>query len=188
MVSITPSNIRWMTCILTYLSLQACSIVPSPTPSPVLERQSHRHDQTPTHTHSHITPQPINESDLSSPDSSQQSRKTRLKKVHPAIAKLLKQALGQQQQGDLEKSAATIERALRIRPNEPLAWNRLAFVRFQQEQWQQAEHLALKSNSLAANKHRLKVRNWRIIADARKHQGNAIGARAAQRQIRQLTR
>ena len=91
--------------------------------------------------------------------------------VHPAIARLLKQALEQQRKGDLSKSSALVERAVRIQPQDPLAWNRLAFIRLQQSNWVQAEQLALKSNSFSEGQSSLQLRNWRIITEARKRQG-----------------
>ena len=171
-------------CVLV-LMLSACSVKPSQHPAPE-KSKAPAPEQTQRSTQAQI--QAITRERMRDIRQAQPSKAvSRAKPIHPAITKLLKQALGQQQQGALEKSAATLERALRIQPNEPLAWNRLAFVRLQQNQWRQAEQLALKSNSLTAQDS-LMMRNWRIIADARKHQGNAIGAKAARRQAKQLKR
>jgi tetratricopeptide (TPR) repeat protein len=83
------------------------------------------------------------------------------------IISLLDKAMVFHQQGKLQKSAALVERALRIKPEDPLAWNRLAFIRFEQKRWSQAEQLAMKSNALAKGMASLQLRNQRIIEASR---------------------
>lgn len=81
--------------------------------------------------------------------------------------------------GQSEKAAATIERALRIKPKNALLWHRLAVVRLQQQQWQQAIAMARKSNALAANNNTLKSENWGVIATAYDNLGNKQKANEA---------
>jgi tetratricopeptide (TPR) repeat protein len=81
--------------------------------------------------------------------------------------------------GQSEKAAATIERALRIEPKNALLWHRLAAVRMQQQQWQQAIAMAKKSNALAANNAQLKSDNWAVIAAAYDRLGNKEKANEA---------
>ena len=192
MVSVTSARITYVVWGVLLLSMPACSII-QPKQQPEVKREPQAPITTPVQPQTQAPSQiPTRTPRIGTPvigtRSVEPPRKPvpRVKSVHPAIAKLLRQALAQQQKGALEKSAATIERALRIRPSEALAWNRLAFVRLQQSQWRQAEQLALKSNSLAETRNSLIMRNWRIIADARQHQGNAIGAKAAQRHAKRL--
>jgi len=104
----------------------------------------------------------------------------------PAVVALLGQAENQANGGDLEAAAASLERAIRIEPRNPLLWYHLATVRLAQLDAAQAEQLAVKSNSLAAGNRLQQSRNWRLIARARQALGDAAGARAAGRRAREL--
>ncbi len=101
------------------------------------------------------------------------------KKKESVIIALLDDAEGFSNKGQSEKAAATIERALRIEPKNALLWHRLAIVRLQQEQWQQAITMARKSNALAANNAQLRSDNWAVIATAYDHLGNKKKANEA---------
>jgi len=81
--------------------------------------------------------------------------------------------------GQHEQAAAGLERALRIEPANPYLWQHLAAVRLDQRRPQLAEQFAAKSNSVAGDSAPLRMRNWRIIAEARRQSGNAAGAREA---------
>lgn len=81
--------------------------------------------------------------------------------------------------GKLDSAVASIERALRIEPRNPVLWQELAKLRLQQGQYQQAEGLAARSNGWAANNHTLRADNWRIIGQARLKRGDYQGAQAA---------
>jgi hypothetical protein len=99
-----------------------------------------------------------------------------------AVAVLLARAEDQRLSGDLGGAAGSLERALRIEPNNPVPWSRLAEVRAEQGRFAMAEEFAAKSNSLAALADRtLKRRNWEIIAAARRAQGKTDAAREAER-------
>lgn len=76
-------------------------------------------------------------------------------------------------------AAAQIDRALRIQPKNAELWHVLAEIRLRQNQPGLAEDLAKKSNSLAKSNPELVKSNWRIIADARRQQGNGAGAQDA---------
>ncbi len=104
----------------------------------------------------------------------------------PAVVALLDSAGTQAQTGKLDSAAAALERALRIEPQNPSIWQRLAEVRLQQDQFEQAETLAHKSNSLAGNDPTVQARNWTIIAEARRARGDAPGARDAEAQAAKL--
>jgi predicted Zn-dependent protease len=103
-----------------------------------------------------------------------------------AVVALLGQADTYRKSGDSGNEAATVERALRIEPNNPRLWSRLAAVRLEQGQPQQAEQLALKSNSLATGERALQAQNWRLVARARWSLNDSKGARAAEQKARQL--
>lgn len=103
-----------------------------------------------------------------------------------AVVALLDNAGQQARSGQLDTSAATLERALRIEPDNAVIWNRLALVRLQQGRPDQAESLAAKSNALAGSDRELQVRNWRIIAQARRARGNKAGAQLAEERVLEL--
>ncbi|MDD3609885.1 MAG: hypothetical protein PHI49_09065 [Halothiobacillaceae bacterium] len=103
----------------------------------------------------------------------------------PAVLALLRRADEQAASGDLATSTASIERALRIEPDNALLWNRLAEWRLKQGDAYQAEQTALKSLRYAGKDKALKRRNWLIIAKAREAMGNTLGAQEARRQAGQ---
>ncbi len=72
-----------------------------------------------------------------------------------------------------------LERALRVAPEDPVLWSRLAEMRLRQEDFAVAENLAAKSNALAGDQRLLRYRNWLLIAEARKRRGDEEGAREA---------
>ncbi|MCP4407180.1 MAG: tetratricopeptide repeat protein [Gammaproteobacteria bacterium] len=100
------------------------------------------------------------------------------------VATLLAKAESNMNAGQLDHSAANLERALRISPRNPVLWQRLAEVRLRQGDPHQAEAMAIKSNSLPGSDSRLARNNWRIIAHARRLQGDTQGAREAERLAR----
>lgn len=103
-----------------------------------------------------------------------------------AIAALLQEAAVAESQGDVERAAALLERAIRVAPEDPLVWSRLAALRLRQNQGSQAEQMAAKSNRLAKGNPALKARNWRLIAEGRRLAGDAAGARAATEEANRL--
>ena len=104
----------------------------------------------------------------------------------PAVVALLDQAEQQANAGELEPAAASLERAIRIDPRNPVLWYHLATVRLTQGEASQAAQLAAKSNSLAAGNRIQQARNWRLIAQARREQDDTRGAAAAEQRAREL--
>lgn len=72
--------------------------------------------------------------------------------------------------GDYASAAAQLERALRIRPQDPLLWQKLAWLRLRNGQFEQAATLAARSDSLAGNNADVRARNRRIMDMARARQ------------------
>ncbi|WP_295541598.1 tetratricopeptide repeat protein [uncultured Thiohalocapsa sp.] len=99
----------------------------------------------------------------------------------PAVEALAGRAEQQRQTGDYAGAAATLERALRIEPQQAYLWNRLARVRLEQGQGTQASNLAARSNALAGNQVALKQNNWDIIATTKRQSGDIEGAVEAER-------
>jgi hypothetical protein len=102
----------------------------------------------------------------------------------PAADALAKQAEQQRKMKDYVGAAATLERALRIQPQEAYLWNRLARVRMEQGLHSQAGNLAARSNALAGDQAQLKQDNWGIIAVSKRASGDAAGATEAEQKAR----
>lgn len=102
----------------------------------------------------------------------------------PAADALAKQAEQQRQARDYVGAAATLERALRIEPQEAYLWNRLARVRMEQGNYSQAGDLASRSNALSRDQVQLKQDNWSIISNARRAAGDSAGAMEAEQKAR----
>jgi len=103
------------------------------------------------------------------------------------VASLLAMSDSQVSTGDYPQAAASLERALRIEPKNASLWHALAKVRLEQGKWDETESLALKSNSLAGgDQPNLVTENWRMIAEARRRNGDPQGAAAAENQANQF--
>jgi predicted Zn-dependent protease len=106
--------------------------------------------------------------------------------ANAAVVALLDTADQRARAGNLDNAAAVLERALRLEPQNPLLWHRLATVRLQQGEFTQAASLAAKSNTLAGNNRQLQASNWDTIAQAKEQLGDATAARAAREKARAL--
>ncbi len=103
-----------------------------------------------------------------------------------AVVALLDTAEQRARAGNLDNAAAVLERALRLEPQNPLLWHRLATVRLQQRDFAQAASLAAKSNALAGSNRQLQASNWDTIAHAKEQLGDAAAAHAAREKARAL--
>jgi tetratricopeptide (TPR) repeat protein len=121
-----------------------------------------------------------------SPPPSQGQPKVSAPSTKP-VETLLARAETEFHTGQLDRSAALLERAIRISPKDPHPWQRLAQVRLQQGNAEQAETLAIKSNSLSHDLDSSLLRtNWEIIAEARRQQADEAGVRQAEDQLKRL--
>jgi hypothetical protein len=83
-----------------------------------------------------------------------------------ASTTLIETASRQYEAGQLDQAAATLERALRIQPNNPATLHYLGVLRLQQGQYQQAETLAARSNMRVGRNVELCNRNFQLIQAA----------------------
>ncbi|MEX2524569.1 MAG: tetratricopeptide repeat protein [Gammaproteobacteria bacterium] len=104
----------------------------------------------------------------------------------PVVLAMLDEADKKYRSGNLDATASLLERALTREPKNAYLWHRLAALRLEQKDWQQAYVLANKSNSLIRDNPSLTTDNWRIIAVARRQLGDADGANQAEREIQRL--
>lgn len=104
-----------------------------------------------------------------------------------AVVSLMQRSHDQQRSGDLDGAAVTLERALRIAPDDAVLWQRLAEVRADQQRPDLVVQMAAKSNALSDPADRsLRARNWELIADARRALGDTRGARDASQRAADL--
>jgi hypothetical protein len=94
-------------------------------------------------------PQPVRENHLS-----------------PATHALVAQAHGLAAHGDLDGASSTLDRALRIEPNNPLLWIELARLRLSENDAHQGEGCARKALALASGDRGTQARAGRVLADA----------------------
>lgn len=91
-----------------------------------------------------------------------------------ASAAMLEAAALQLEFGEVEQAGDTLERALRIEPNNPVTLHYLGQTRLQQGQYEQAVALATRSNGRARNDAELRKRNLQLIQSARKAMGPGV--------------
>lgn len=103
-----------------------------------------------------------------------------------AVAILWEKAEEARRQGQFEQAVTSLERAVRLAPEDPVLWSRLAEVRLRQKDFAVAENLAAKSNALAGGHRLLRYRNWLIIAEARRRRGDEPGAEKARAEAERL--
>jgi len=104
----------------------------------------------------------------------------------PAVVALLAEAREHGLAGDGERAVASLERALRIEPENPWLWHRLAVLRLQQSRWDLAISLARKSSTLAGANTRLQAGNWEVISRAERGRGHDELAEQAERRAQEL--
>ena len=137
---------------------------------------------TPTLKRSEAPPYPVPPSTMESTHPNLERRYPQVRKLQPAspaVLVLMTQADRSQSLDQLDTAVATLERALRIQSRNAELWSRLAKIRLQQQQLPLAENLAKKSNTLAAGIPAIKARNWAMIAEIKKRQGDAAAATRA---------
>ncbi len=81
----------------------------------------------------------------------------------PVVAVLLKQANNEMVAGNNDRAAATLERALRIAPNDATLWLRLAEINQMLGKSEQAKSMANKALSLAPSDERIALRAQRLL-------------------------
>jgi predicted Zn-dependent protease len=107
-------------------------------------------------------------------------------KSSPAVVALLDDSDKYATTGKKQEAVASIERALRIEPKNPLLWHKLGQLRLQESNWDQAIAMAKKSSVLAPGNRLLRSENWMLIARAKEGQGDTAGALQALDMAQQL--
>ena len=102
------------------------------------------------------------------------------------IVALLTRANDQAAGGQYQAAAGSLERAIRIAPDDAGLWYELARIRLRQGELGEAEELAIKSRSMASGQTALQARNWRLVALVREQRGDPDGAAQALQTAREL--
>ena len=99
--------------------------------------------------------------------------------LSPASRALVAQAQAQRKKGDLPGATVSLERALRIEPNNPLLWIEMGRLRMDQQNYPQAESMGRKALSMAVGDDRTQAAAWQLIGDSYKARGKNPQAQAA---------
>ena len=100
--------------------------------------------------------------------------------LSPASRALIGQAQSQMASKNYAVAASSIERALRIEPDNPLLWIELGKVRQAEGNYVQAENMARKAASMSVNAPRANSAAWSLIAESLRARGKNVEAQAAQ--------
>lgn len=107
--------------------------------------------------------------------------------LSPASKALVSQAQAQRKKGDLPGANATLDRALRIEPSNPLLWIEMARLRMDQRNYPQAEAMGRKALSMSVGDNRTQATAWQLIADSLRARGKNPQAQEALEKSRELT-
>jgi uncharacterized protein HemY len=100
----------------------------------------------------------------------------------PATRSLVTQARTLISHGDLDGASSTLDRALRIEPNNPLVWIELGRLRLAENDAHQAEGCGHKALALASGDRGTQAQAGRLLADALRAQGRNPEAIEIERQ------
>jgi len=102
--------------------------------------------------------------------------------LSPATHSLVTQARTLLARGDFDAASSTLDRALRIEPNNPLLWIELGRVRLAENDPHQAEGCGRKALALASGDHGAQKQAGRLLADALRAQRRNQEAREIESQ------
>ncbi len=161
----------WPALMLAALTLGACALPPpyqppsAPVPAPPSEPAIETQPATPPATVEEV--QPLPEPVVREPTLGAASRA------------LVSQAQAQLDGGNYAVAASSIERALRIEPDNPLLWIELGKLRQAEGNYVQAENMGRKAVSMAINTPRTQSSAWRLIAESYQARGRNAEAQEA---------
>ncbi|MCV6588836.1 MAG: tetratricopeptide repeat protein [Marinobacterium sp.] len=104
---------------------------------------------------------------------------------NPAVIALLGAAQQQRDRGSMRAAQSSLERALRISPRDPEVYYQLADLQRRQNNFRQAEQLALRGLEVASGKPGMQRSLWVLVSSARKSMGDMGGYRQALEKARQ---
>jgi tetratricopeptide (TPR) repeat protein len=99
--------------------------------------------------------------------------------LSPASRALVNQAQAQRLKGDLPGATVSLERALRIEPNNPLLWIEMGKLRMDQRNYPQAENMGRKALSMSVGDDRTQAAAWQLVGESLKARGKNPEAQTA---------
>jgi tetratricopeptide (TPR) repeat protein len=102
---------------------------------------------------------------------------------NPAVTELTESAARAERDGDLDRAATLLERALRIEPRDPELLQNMAEIRLAQGNWEQADSHARRSFDVGPRVGELCQRNWRTMALARERMQQFEAAHQARERL-----
>ena len=109
-----------------------------------------------------VTPGPL----APSPPAPRAPPAPRENRLSPATRSLVTQSRTLASRGDLDGASSTLDRALRIEPNNPLLWIELGRLRLAESDAHQAESCGRKALALASGDRGTQAQAGRLLADA----------------------
>jgi tetratricopeptide (TPR) repeat protein len=100
-------------------------------------------------------------------------------RLSAASSSLVSQARTQSRKGEFPAAIATLERALRIEPDNPLVWLELGQVHLSARNAAQAESMGRKAVALATGNPGVQSTGWRLIGDSLRARGRDVDANEA---------
>ena len=97
----------------------------------------------------------------------------------PASRALVAQAEAQRKKGDLPGASVSLDRALRIEPNNPLLWIETGRLRMDQRNFSQAENMARKALAMSVGDDTTQAAAWDLIGQSLKARGRNAEAEEA---------
>ena len=107
--------------------------------------------------------------------------------LSPASSALVSQAQAQRRKGDLPGATVTLERALRIEPNNPLLWIEMGRLRMDQHNFAQAEGMGRKALAMSVGDDQTQGQAWRLIADSQRARGKDADAQDSMERAREFS-
>jgi tetratricopeptide (TPR) repeat protein len=99
--------------------------------------------------------------------------------LSPASRALVSQAKGQRQKGDLPGATVSLDRALRIEPNNPLLWIEMGRLRMDQRNFPQAENMGRKALAMSVGDDQTQAAAWQLIGESLRARGKNPAAQDA---------
>jgi Flp pilus assembly protein TadD len=168
-----------LTLVIAAAGLGGCALrgppVPQPTPPPAAPPSGTAQPEAPT-------PAP----GAAAPPERPAAPPARQFHLGPAASALVAQAHQQAVGGDYGAATATLERALRIEPDNPLVWTELGRIRLSENNPAQADAMGRKALALATGDPAAQSSAWRLIADSLRARGNNGEAAEADRRAQSL--
>jgi tetratricopeptide (TPR) repeat protein len=97
----------------------------------------------------------------------------------PASRALVAQAEAQRRKGDLPGASVSLDRALRIEPNNPLLWIETGRLRMDQRNFAQAENMGRKALAMSVGDDATQAAAWDLIGQSLKARGRNAEAEEA---------